>query len=51
MLLRHEGLELRKKKIENSKQQQNQMLEYLQTQQSQLFLLLASKIQNKQHPK
>ena len=52
MLLRHrEELELRKKEIENSKQQQNQMFEYLQTQNSQLFLLLASRIQNEQQPK
>ena len=51
MLLWREELELRKKEIENSKQQQNWMFEYLQTQNSQLFLLLACKIQNEQQPK
>ena len=35
MLLRREELEMRKKDIDNSKQQQNQMFEYLQTQNSQ----------------
>ena len=44
ILLQHEELELRKKEIENSKQQHNQMFEHWQTQNSQLFLLLASKI-------
>ena len=51
MLLRREELELRRREIENSKQQQNQMFEYLQTSNSQLFLLLASKIQNEQQPR
>ena len=46
ILFRPEELERRKKEIENSKQQQNQMFEYLQTQNSQLFLLLASKMSN-----
>ena len=31
MLLRREELELTKREIENSKQQQNQMFEYLQS--------------------
>ena len=35
MLLQREELEMRKKDIDNSKQQQNQMFEYLQTQNSQ----------------
>ena len=35
MLLRREELEMRKREIDNSKQQQNQMFEYLQTQNSQ----------------
>ena len=46
ILFRPEELEWRKKEIENSKQQQNQMFEYLQTQNSELLLLLASKMNN-----
>ena len=51
MFLRREELELRKREIENSKQEQNQMLEYLKNQNSQLFLLPTGKIQNDHQPK
>ena len=46
MFLRREELELRKKEIENSKQQQNQMFEYLQTQNSLYFYCWLAIIQN-----
>ena len=51
MFLRREELELRKREIENSKQEQNQMFEYLKNQNSQLFLLPTGKIQNDHQPK
>jgi len=48
MDLRRQELELRKQEVENTKQQQNLMFEHLQTQNNQLFLLLASKNQCEQ---